>query len=248
MSGASALGCVTSPVSTLARQGFPKHDGRRVHIGFAIRRTVLQLLGRDVRHLPAHLTFARDLGATRGLGDAEVEHAGDAVHAYENVLRRNVAMDDAERLAAFALGLVSGMQPVEHRRQDRARNVTRDTRAVRLGDMQETREGLALHVLHDEEQLALRSDHVQRRHHVRVPDARRESRLVQKHRDELRVLRELRVQAFDRDRAREPDGPDEASDMDGCHAATGDLVEQRIASDEFRPVCRRLACHTRHGT
>jgi hypothetical protein len=34
-----------------------------------------------------------------------------------------------------------------------------------------------------------------------VLDARRESRFVEKHRDELGVLRELRVKALDRDRA-----------------------------------------------
>ena len=52
----------------------------------------------------------------------------------------------------------------------------------------EARERLALDVVHDEEELALVGDDVERRHDVRVLDARGEARLVEEHRDELGIL------------------------------------------------------------
>ena len=88
----------------------------------------------------------------------------------------------------------------------------RDRRRVRRDRApHEPRERLALHVLHDEEELAVGLHDVERRHHVRVADARGEARLVEEHRDELGVLGELRVEALDRDGAREADGPDAAA-------------------------------------
>ena len=50
-------------------------------------------------------------------------------------------------------------------------------------------------------------DDVERLHHVRVLDARGEARLVEEHRRELGVVREVRVEPLDGDRPREPGGP-----------------------------------------
>ena len=71
------------------------------------------LLGRHVGDLALELPLARRLHAPGGLGDAEVEHARHAVGADEDVLRRDVAVDDAERLALLARRLVRGVQAVE---------------------------------------------------------------------------------------------------------------------------------------
>ena len=89
-----------------------------------------------------------------------------------------------------------------------------------------------MHVLHDEEELAVGGDDVERRHDVRVPDARGEARLVEEHRDELGILGELRVEALDRDRAREADRTEQPPEVDRRHAAGGDLVVERIAPDD----------------
>ena len=164
-------------------------------------------------------------------------------------------MDDAERLAALVLRLVRRVQPVQDARHDRARRSRRGMRCAASRDARmQARERLARHVLHDEEELAVRRDDVERRDDVRMPDARREARLVEEHRDELGILRELRVQPLDRDRAREADRPEQPPEMDRRHAARRDLVE---AARNGRPVrtCRqhssrvyqRLGARVAHG-
>ena len=73
-------------------------------------------------------------------------------------------------------------------------------------------------------------------------DARGEARLVEEHRDELGVLRELRMQALDRDGAREADRAEEAPEVDRRHAARGDLVVERITPYD----AKRSAAFSRH--
>ena len=73
---------------------------------------------------------------------------------------------------------------------------------------------------------------------VGVTDARREPRLVEEHRDELGVLRELRVQPLDGDGTREAHRTEQAPEVHGGHAARGDLVVERVAPDEGPRVRR----------
>ena len=96
-------------------------------------------------------------------------------------------------------------------------------------DAREPGERLAVHVLHDEEELAVRRDDVERRDDVRVADARGEARLVEEHRDELGILRELRVQPLDRDRAREADRTEQSAEMDRGHPACGDGIVESVS-------------------
>jgi hypothetical protein len=58
------------------------------------------LLWREVRQLALELASACLLQAPERFGDAKVEDARDAVATNQNVLRRYVAVDDLERLAA----------------------------------------------------------------------------------------------------------------------------------------------------
>ena len=72
------------------------------------------------------------------------------------------------------LRLVRGVQAVEHAGEDGRRNDPGGCAAPRArSDARQPRERLAVHVLHDEEDLALGRDDVERRHDVRVADARR---------------------------------------------------------------------------
>ena len=100
-------------------------------------------------------------------------------------------------------------------------------------------DGLARHVVHDEEQLAAGRDDVERRHDVRMADARREPRLVEEHRDELGVGRELRVQALDRDRAREADRPEQPPKMDGGHATGRNGAVEGVPAHDAHALRRR---------
>ena len=84
-------------------------------------------------------------------------------------------------------------------------------------------------VLHDEEELAAGGDDVEGRHHVGVPDPCGEARLVEEHRDELGVRRELCVQPLDRHGAGEADRAEQAPQMDRGHAASGDRLIEGVS-------------------
>ena len=63
--------------------------------------------------------------------------------------------------------------------------------------LQEARERIAVHVVEDDEELSVERLDVERLDHVRVVNPRGEPGLVEEHRDELGVFRELRVQLLD---------------------------------------------------
>ena len=146
-------------------------------------------------------------------------------------------MDDAELAAVLVLRLVRGVQAVEDRRDDRRGDARRDRNLPLLRRLHQLGERLAGDVLHDDEDLALGRDDVERGHDVRVTDAPAEARLVEEHRDELGILRELRMQALDGDGAREADGAAEPSEVDGGHPARGELSIEHVA-----PTVRGCAC------
>ncbi len=66
---------------------------------------------------------------------------------------------------------------------------------------------------------------------------RGDARLVEEHRDELRILGVLRVQPLDREPLGEPARPCEAPQVDRGHAAGRDLTEQRVAPDALECRC-----------
>ena len=101
-----------------------------------------------------------------------------------------------------------------------------------LGRSPDLRQRIAEHVLHDEEELAILGNHVQRRHHVGVPDARRQPGFVEEHRDELRVLRELGVEPFDGHRASEASGSEQAAIVHRGHPPSRDLIMDRVPTDD----------------
>ena len=92
-----------------------------------------------------------------------------------------------------------------------------------------------MNVLHDEEELAVGRDHIERRRDVGVANARRDARFVQEHRDELVLAREVRVEALDRHEAREAPGAERAPEVHRRHATRRDLVVDRVAAiDDVR--------------
>ncbi len=196
---------VVAGEESLPRHELPEHDAGRVDVRLAADRCAAELLRRHVRELALDLPLARRLHAARGLGHAEVEHAGDAVRSDEDVLRGHVSVDDAERNTALVLRFVRGVEAVQDARHDRREDARRERLLVLAKRACEPGDRLAGHVLHDEEQLAAGGDDIQRGDDVRVPDARGEASLVEEHRDELGVRRELRVEPLDRHRAGEAD-------------------------------------------
>jgi hypothetical protein len=221
-------------IEPLPRHELPEHDRRGVDVRLAIDLLPRELLGRHVRELAGDAPFVGGLDPADDVGDAEVEHPRDTVGADQDVLRRNVAMNDGEWLTARVLALVRRVEPVERARHHRRDDLRRDARAERRVAADELRERFALHVVHDDEELALHRHDVERLHDVGVPKARREARFVEEHRDELGVLRELRVEALDRNRAPEADLAHETTVVNRCHAAGGNLSVHGVAAHDSK--------------
>ena len=141
-----------------ARERLPEHDRRRVDVGRARRRVPRSCSGAMYGELALELPLARASAAgPTALATPKSSTRAHAVDADQDVLRGDVAVDDVERLAALALGLVRRVQPVQHARHDAWPTMRgRDALASRRADgADQPRERLAVHVLHDEEQLAL---------------------------------------------------------------------------------------------
>src|SRR5262249_11295995 len=90
---------------------------------------------------------------------------------------------------------------------------------------------LAMHVVHHEEELALLAKHVVCGDHTRVLDPRGQPRLVEEHRDELGVRREILVQTLDGDGSGETHIGYESPEMNGGHSARRDWLVERIATN-----------------
>ena len=224
-------GLVVGLEQALPGERLPEDDGGGVDVGLHIDRHPAQLLGGHVRELSFDLAVACGVHPAEGLGHPEVDDAGDAVEADEQVLGRDVAVHERERSPVLAGGFVRRMQAAQGLADDRRRDRHRDVFACRP---RQTGERFAEQVLHDEEQLAVLGDDVEGRYDVGVTDPGGQARFVEEHRDELGVFGELRVQALDRDGPGEPRRPAQPSQVNGGHPARGELVVDRVAPDDER--------------
>jgi hypothetical protein len=146
---------------------------------------------------------------------------------------------DAERLASLAPRLVRFVQAAERVRDDRADDSDGDGRLARLRLAENARERRAVHVLHDDEELAVLRDDIERLDDVGVPYARHEARLVEEHGEEVRVARERLMEPLDRDRAHEARGAHLPPDVDGRHASRRNGPREAVATstDRVRHAC-----------
>jgi hypothetical protein len=110
-------------------------------------------------------------------------------------------MHDPEILAVLVFRLMRCMQAMQDGREDRRRDTRRETLALFARRLDEPREGFTRDVFHDEEDLALGRDDVERGDDVRMANAPAQPRFVEEHRHELGILREMRMEPFDRDGA-----------------------------------------------
>ena len=193
----------------------------------------LNLLRGHVAELAFDLALARRLRAARGDRHAKVENSRNPVDADQHVLRAHVAVHETERLSVLVSGFVGRVKAVQRSAHDGGRDAN-GHRSDRSGSAQQPRKGFALHVVHDEKELAFGRHDIERLDDIRVSDARSQTRLVDEHGNEFAVPRELRVQSFDSDRPRKPYGPAQAPKMHRCHAARGKLVVEGVAPNDSR--------------
>ena len=171
--------------------------------------------------------------APRGFGDAEVEDDRGAVATHHHVVRGHVAVDEAEWLAVLAVRLVRCVEAAERVDHDGDRDARRDTLLLLVRGLEERRERRAVDEVHDDGDLIVLGDHVEHAHHVGVLDAAHQARLVEEHREELAVAREVRVQPLDRDDPAEAASTEEAPEVHARHPAARDLVVDGVPPDDL---------------
>src|SRR5262249_53956448 len=149
----------------------------------------------------------------------------------EDVLRRHVAMHEAEERAAVVAELVSTVEPCEpvdeHAERDRRGQALLLPRRAR----QESRERVALDVLHHEVVAERARAHFENRNDIRMVNAGRESRFVEEHLDELFFAREMWMKALDGDETAKAADAAQACEIHGGHAARRDLADELVAID-----------------
>jgi hypothetical protein len=109
-------------------------------------------------------------------------------------------MHEIDPISALVLRLVCGVQPVQGAADDGAHDPKRNVLASLTHRTHQARQRLALDVVHDEKELTLRGDDVEGGYDVWMADARRKPRLIQEHRYELGIFRELRMKSLDGNR------------------------------------------------
>ncbi len=173
----------------------------------------------------------RDLEPALGLRDAKVGDPRDAVFAHHDVLGRNVAVDDAKGHSILAHGLVRGMKPGQSPDDRTDDDGHGDLLAAALGRAPQPLQRLAPHVLHDEEHLPRLGNHIQGGDHVGVLDPRGQPCLVQKHRDEFGIFRDVRAHSLDGHGAVESTEAAHPAEVDRRHATGRDFPKQGVASN-----------------
>ena len=221
------------------RQQLPQHDADGEHIGAAVDGLAAEVLGRHVDELALERAGPRAMRGRRRLGDAEVHQLHLAVVGHEHVVRADVAVNDAQRVAGVIGQLVRVVQAGQG--VDENAKAQREAELARSHAVQHGRQRLAVEVLHRDRQVGSLLDHLVGLNHVRMIEADRQPRLVVKHRHEVGIGGEV--------------GPDSLQDDDLADAAAG--VHQRqqhfghaAAADrrhQMKSGGRLARCQTRHG-
>ncbi len=176
----------------------PEKHPRGIDVAEAADFSPAEVLGRHVGERALGLVAAAGLQVPVGRRQPKVEDPRHAVFTDEHVVGRNVTMHDAEGPATRVSGLVCRVKAVQNPGDNGARNLRRDPLAPLAQRPDHPRKRLARDVLHDEKDLVIRRDDVDRRHDVLVTDARDEACLAEKHANPLGILRKLRVKLLDR--------------------------------------------------
>src|SRR5262245_14359594 len=143
-------GVVLATEKTASGERFPKHDRHREDVGLSCDLPA-DLLGRELADLSLELAVTRGLDAACRLRDAEVDDARDAVRANQDVLRRYVAVDDAEHLTSRAARFMRRMETAQGPGNDGENHLGRQALTAFARGSDEARQRVAVHVVHDEE-------------------------------------------------------------------------------------------------
>ena len=191
---------VVVPAKQPPTQGqLPQDRAQREHVAAAVERLAAALLRRHVRDLALEGAVP-GVGLQRGhAGDAEVDQLHAAVVADEDVRGRDVAVDDAERVAVAVLLVMGVVQPGGGADDDLQNVLGRQPPTLRLDRTDDLAQVLADDVLHREEEGAVVVADVVHLRDVGVMQRRRQASLRQQHPDEVLVVRVRREDPLERD-------------------------------------------------
>ena len=215
-----------------------EHATEREDVDASIVMLRLDLLRRHVRDLALHLAglglLVHLIARTR---DPEVGDLHPTVDREEDVVRRDVAMNQLDRNAFLVMELVSGVEPGARVGDDPRRDVRREHALRHLSDELSNGAG---HPLHDEEEASRFLPHVDDGADVRVLDRRGKARLVEEHLAVLFVERQVVVRDLERDQPFELRVPELARSPHCAHATSSDRNEQLITTVNVTRANRRF--------
>ncbi len=212
--------------AALSDQQLVQHDARVEDVAPVIERLAARLLRRHVPVFAFQDPDRRLVHDRRRLRDPEVGELDLAHEGDEDVVRADVAMNDVEvRPGGLGLGVcvVERLAGLPHHEDG---DVGRHLSARELCGANDVRQILTVDVLHDDEVLAARRDaEVVNLDDVGVVERRRQLRLVDEHRDERFVLRQVRQDLLDADLLLKTLKPNGLRLVDLGHAALCDHLE-----------------------
>ena len=187
----------------LAGEELVEHDADREDVAAPVDRQPAHLLGRHVAELALQDSGLGRRRLAGRLGDAEVDELDLALVADEHVLRRDVAVDEVQ-LAPLPVALVVRVvEPLADLHHDVTGQRDRQRLAAAAHAVEDRAEIAPVDVLERDEVALLDLPEVEDLGDVRVLQLHGDLRLVDEHRDELFVLRDVRQDALDRQQALE---------------------------------------------
>jgi len=237
-------------IQPLPDRDLVEHDAEREDVAAVIDVLARRLLRRHVAELAGQHLGARVLAARAR--DPEIDHLHEAVLRDEQVRRRDIEVDDVERLAgqrrAFRAALrVKIAQPRGRLADQLDRVLERQEPAVRDAAPAQLVELLTDDVLHRDVRDAVVLVDVVDVHDVGVVELRADLRLVEEHLDDPRIIGELRAQLLDHDFLLEAGHRRLARQIDLRHTADREPAQQRVAPAELHRLEIRGAV-ARHVT
>ena len=207
-------------------------DGKDV--GLLIKRLAADLLGAHIAKLALEHTGLGLRRARRCFGDTKVDDLDLAFVADDDVLRRDVAMNDIQRLAGrvfFTMGIV---EPFAHLARQKRRHIDRHKLAQPTEAILDLEHIFAPDVLHRDEVAVVDATELKDLANVGVIQLPTDLCLVDEHLNEVRVLGHGRQDLLDRNDLLETFDAEGFGLKDLGHSAHGDTFEEQIFSKWLR--------------
>jgi hypothetical protein len=216
--GEEAMGVRKVGEPGLAEEQFEQDDAEGEDVGAAVDGLTAGLLGGHVAIFALHEAGLGERGRA-GVGDAEVAELHGALVREQHVGGRDVAVDDFEGSALVVEALVGVVEGAGELAEQVGDDDGRHGLARALRRREEQTQVGPVDVLHDEQEgrpVGLEAVHL---NEVGVVEPHRDPRLVDEHRAEVRVLREVREDALHDEGLFDPFGAARAGEEDLGHAA-----------------------------